>query len=197
MEIEIKKLTPGLLEDYLYFFENTAHKDIKDHDVRCYCMSWCSDDQKEEDFPSAEIRRNYAVRYVKNGMLQGYLAYYDNRIIGWCNANNRADCTKCHSWRYSLSSVNTTESDPDIKVKSIFCFIIAPDMRRNGIAVQLLEYVCKDAANDGFDYIEAYPNKNFVSVHDDFMGPADLYKKCGFSIYGETEHKIVIRKYLK
>ena len=70
-------------------------------------------------------------------------------------------------------------------------------MRRNGIALQLLEYVCKDAANDGFNYIEAYPNKNFVSVHDDFMGPADLYKKCGFSIYGETEHKIVMRKYLK
>ena len=197
MNIEIKKLNPDLLDDYLYFFENTAHKDIKEHDVRCYCMSWCSDDQEEEDFPSADVRRDYAIRYIKNGMLQGYLAYHDGQIIGWCNANNRADCTKCHSWRHCLSSVDTAELSPDIKVKSVFCFIIAPDMRRSGIAAQLLDYVCKDAENDGFDYVEAYPDKNFVSIHNDFMGPVGLYKKCGFTSYGETEDKIITRKYLK
>jgi hypothetical protein len=37
MNIEIRKLTPDLLEDYLNFFETKAHADNEDED-RCYCV---------------------------------------------------------------------------------------------------------------------------------------------------------------
>jgi len=127
------------------------------------------------------------------------LAYCDGKVVGWCNANTKLECLNCISWLRFMTSVKTTEITPDIdmKVKSIFCFTVAPDMRKIGVATQLLERVCKDAADDGFDYIEAYPNIKFVNVFHDFMGPVDLYKKCGFISHEETEHKIVMRKKLK
>lgn len=71
-------------------------------------------------------------------------------------------------------------------------------MQRKGIATKLLEYACKDATKDGFDYIEAYPKKAFVSISRDFMGPAEMYKKLGFTIYDELNNsEIIIRKQLK
>ncbi|MGZ9584021.1 GNAT family N-acetyltransferase [Paenibacillus marinisediminis] len=197
MNIEIRKLTPDLLEDYLYFFENEAHADNEDED-RCYCVCWCSADHRvETDFSSPEKRRDLAVQYVNSGIIQGYLAYYDGHVVGWCNANTKSDCLHCTSWLRFMTTINTTEANPNNRVKSIYCFTVAPDMKKKGIATQLLERVCKDAADDGFDYIEAYPNKEFVNVFYDFMGPVDMYKKCGFVFHEETEHKLVLRKHLK
>ena len=70
-------------------------------------------------------------------------------------------------------------------------------MKRKGIAKQLLERVCQDATQDGFNIAEAYPNKELIDEAEDFMGPIELYRKNGFSKYYETEQKIVMRKQLK
>lgn len=197
MHIEIRKLTPDLLEDYLKFFETEAHADNDDGDS-CYCVYWCSEDHRTGvDFSSPDKRRAFAIQYINNGTIAGYLAYCDDKVVGWCNANDKKACLNCTSWLHFMPSIKATESSPDIKVKSVFCFTIAPDMKRKGIAAQLLEHVCKDAASDGYDYIEAYPNKEFVNVFQDFMGPYDLYRKCGFTIQEELEQIFVMRKHLK
>jgi len=67
-------------------------------------------------------------------------------------------------------------------------------MKRKGVSTQLLERVCRDAARDGFDVIEAYPNKAFINDAEDFMGPVALYKKAGFTVHGETGQKYIMRK---
>lgn len=197
MQIEIRKLTPDLLEDYLYFFETDAHADNKDED-RCYCVCWCVDDHREgKDFSSPEKRRELAIQYVNSGMIQGYLAFYDGKVVGWCNANTKSDCLNCISWLRHKVPVNIAQSTPGIKVKSVFCFTIAPEMKRKGIAAQLLQRVCQDAANDGFDVVEAYPNKQFINMFADFYGPLEIYKRSGFVIHDEWGGKFVVRKSLK
>ena len=95
-----------------------------------------------------------------------------------------------------MGLVPTEESHPDIKVKSIFCFAIAPEMRRKGIAKLLLEHVCQDAAQDGFDFVEAYPNKEYANEAEDYMGPVEIYKKSGFIVHYETARQYVMRKHL-
>lgn len=197
MNIEIRKLTPDLVEDYVNFFDTTPHADNKD-EHRCYCVWWCNDDYEGKDFTSSiEVRRDYAIQYVKGNNIQGYLAYYDDKVVGWCNANTKADCLKCYCWRRFMGFVSTEESTPDIKVKSVFCFAIAPEMRRKGIAKLLLERVCQDATQDGFDFVEAYPNKEFIDEAEDFLGPAEVYKKSGFTVHYETDRQFVMRKQLK
>jgi GNAT superfamily N-acetyltransferase len=196
LDLDIVKLVPELADDYVRFFDDTPHDDHTD-DGKCYCVCWCSDDSAGRDFSSREKRRALAENYVRDGSIQGYLAYRGGEIVGWCNANAKSDCLKCISWRRFMGAISTGDVANDLKVKSIFCFVIAPDMQRKGIAGKLLERVCHDAAMDGFDFVEAYPNREFKGPAEDFMGPIQLYLKNGFSLHHETERKLVIRKRLK
>lgn len=70
MKIEIKKLTPELIEDYLYLFDVTPHSTGK-AEHRCYCVCWAGKSCEGRDFSSAEKRRIVAGMYVKNGKIQG------------------------------------------------------------------------------------------------------------------------------
>ena len=96
-----------------------------------------------------------------------------------------------------MGSVPTEDFTAGLMVKSIFCFVIAPEMRRKGIAQLLLERVCQDAAQDGYDLVEAYPEKEFINECEDYQGPIELYKKSGFAVYHEAGQKFVMRKQLK
>ncbi len=196
MNVEIRRLTPDQAEAYVHFFDTTPHSDNMD-DHKCYCVCWCNDDYEGKDFSSREKRRDWAIQYVRGNNIQGYLAYCDSEVVGWCNANTKADCLKCCSWRLFMGSIPTEESTRGTKVKSVFCFAIAPKMKRRGIARRLLERVCQDAAGDGFDFVEAYPNKEFVAEAEDFMGPIELYRSAGFAPYYETEQRLVMRRQLK
>lgn len=197
MNIEIKKLTPADAEEYIRFFDTTPHDDHNPENT-CYCVSWCSDAHRAmADYPSREERREMAARYVKSGKIQGYLAYADGRIVGWCNANTKTECLNCGGWLFSMPQVSGLEFNHSEKVKSIYCFMIAPHMKRKGIAKQLLQYVCQDAADCGFDYVEAYPQKEEEDERTFFWGFPKMYTEQGFHVHAETDDKFVMRKQLK
>ena len=196
MEIEIRKLTPDMAEDYVQFFTDTPHDDkIDEH--KCYCVCWCNDDYEGKDFSTAEKRSQLALQYVRDKNIQGYLAYRGDAIVGWCNANTKSDCLKCVGWQRMMSDVPLEESGEGLKVKSIYCFMIAPEMQRQGIATLLLARVCQDAARDGFDFVEAYPYKDPDHQSSDFGGYVEMYEKCGFQVSAETEHGLVMWKRLR
>ena len=200
MDIIIKKLTAELAEDYVHFFDTTPHATGKE-EHKCYCIWWSSTDIEGESYGTVEERRNLAVKYINNGNIQGYLAYYGGKVVGWCNANTKSDCYVSFCWKMSMGSVY--KDSPNTKVKSVFCFCVSPEMRGKGVAEMLLRQVCEDAEKDGFDFVEAYPNKEFINTELDFMGPVGLYEKLGFAaLYeiGSTEHnapKLVMRKKFK
>jgi flavin reductase (DIM6/NTAB) family NADH-FMN oxidoreductase RutF/GNAT superfamily N-acetyltransferase len=194
VNIEIRKLTEDRAGDYLHFFDVTPHSTGKD-EHRCYCVCWAGEDCGGRDFTTAEKRRAVAAEYIKSGALQGYLAYIGHKVVGWCNANAKSDCYDCLSWKMFMQDIKKDE--PGIRVKSVFCYAVAPEMRRKGIAAQLLSRVCDDAAEDGFDFVEAYPNRLFVSEEDDFIGTVGMYEKAGFEPFYEAGGKIIMRKNLK
>ena len=111
--------------------------------------------------------------------------------MGWCNAT--ADCRGGVEYLSTYWPIEAYRAD--VSVKSIFCFVIAPDMQRMGIATQLVERVCEDAARDGFNFVEAYASREYEAL--DFRGPVAMYEKCGFCSCAEREGKIVMRKALK
>lgn len=196
MNIEIKKLTPELAEDYAHFFDVTPH-DVNIDENKCYCVTWRGDEAYSANgnhwFPTREERRAKAIQFVKNGSLQGYLAYCGEQIVGWCNAN--ANCLLCVDYLRSYWPI--AEHDASLRVKSVFCFMIMPEMQRTGVATKLLERVCQDAAAEGFDFVEGYAYKKFDAVPHDFRGPLAMYEKCGFSATAERNGMVVVRKALK
>lgn len=194
MNIEIRKLTPDTAEDYACFFDETPHNDEFKH--KCYCVSWRADAAEGESWPSKTAdRRALAVERVKNGHIRGYLAYHDNKIVGWCNANTKSDCQKVIKNKYIKHvHVPVEDCEDDEKIKFIFCFVVAPDYRRKGVASQLLEYICNDAKTDGYNFVEVFTMREFEN--DGFRGVFEMYEKHGFYIHAEQEGKVVMRRAL-
>ena len=62
------------------------------------------------------------------------------------------------------------------------------------MATKLVERVCQDAAADGFDFVEAYPNKEYTELSH--VGHLTMYEKCGFIKCAEQDGKVVVRKAL-
>ncbi len=189
MNIEIHKLTPERLNDFLYFFENVAHTDNKDWD-RCYCINYCAAHNNyltaKKKFANPDVRKLSAIDYINKGLMQGYLAYADGNVIGWCNANDRNDCIHCYGWKNHIASKAIDRKSKE-KVKSVFCFTVAPDFRGKGVASAMLEKVIADAKSDGYEYLEAYPNKQEADMYYSYVGPLKLYEKYGFESYTETK----------
>ncbi|WP_424245925.1 GNAT superfamily N-acetyltransferase [Elusimicrobium posterum] len=192
MNIEIRKLTAELLEDWLYFFDNTSDNSEWSG---CYCMAphWSAalQNEKEWEYSAQGAKRNRALsqEYIKKGIMQGYLAYHNGKVVGWCNANDK------QAYDNVFFVLPWEEAEKDKKIKSIACFFIAPGLRGKAVATQLLEKVCLDAAQEGYDYVEGYPfikDKNKA-----YTGPISMYEKNGFTICDNTNDFIIVyRKYL-
>ena len=82
------------------------------------------------------------------------------------------------------------------QIKSLFCFAIAPDMKRRGIATLLLDRVFQDAALDGFHFVEAYPRKSPNDENTNHNGSIEMYRKGGFTVHCETDNMFIMRKQL-
>lgn len=199
MEIEVKKLTPALLSDWLEYFDNTAFSD-EDEWPGCYCMCYHWNERLDRRNDWGETleqvykktgkadNRARAIRLIQNGGMQGYLAYHAGKAVGWCNANDK------RNYHTVLSSLFDDAEDTE-KVKSVVCFCIAKEMRNKGIATRLLEKVCEDAAYEGYEYVEAYPYSH--GQDHDFHGPLTMYEKRGFIRIGRQEDCIIMRKNLR
>ena len=189
MDVVIHRLTPELLQDYLHFFETDAHSDNPNEEL-CYCVGWCNAvHHTDMGFRFSEKRREAAIDCINNNLIQGYLAYIDKRVVGWCNANTKSNCLNCDGWLRFKTAVATGEFDADTKVKSIYCFAIAPDMKRHSIATKLLQCICKDATDEGFSFVEAYPEQRFVDTFSAMGGPLQMYIRNGFTITQEINDK--------
>lgn len=195
MEIEVRKLMPEDAEAYVEFFDTTPHDD-HDPNHTCYCVNWCSADHRTLIRPDRAERRAMALDYVRKGILQGYLALSGGKIIGWCNANTKSDCRNCAGLVFALPNLQKAVSAPGEKVKVIYCFMVAEEYHRQGVARRLLQAVCRDAAEEGFDYIEAYPQKDPSVQWMQFMGFDKLYESEGFRHCGDLEDMYIVRKYL-
>ena len=195
MKIEIKKLSPSLIDDYLDFFENHAFTDDSEF-AGCYCVwyHWTEELEKDREKSTEDLKVNYkknlAVKLIEQGLLNGFLAYADNVVIGWCNADYKQNYDR-------LNRKNAPElwigSEDDQKIISIVCYLVKPEMRGKGVATELLRAVCQDAKENGYDYVEAYPG-----INDDgsphYHGNYSMYTKQGFYLFQNNSETTIVRK---
>jgi len=191
MTLDIRRLTPDLLDDYLYFFDHVAFTDHPEWS-QCYCLAFHFEPVWDaEDAGRDKPWRERAARFVREGKVQGYLAYSDGKVVGWCNANDKGNYA---ALRHNVNPELLTE-DGNEKVKSVVCFLVAPDARGQGVATKLLERVCADAEADGYDFVEGYPTgeRDMYAAHH---GTVTLFEKCGFVVHKKLGNDCVMRKYL-
>ena len=185
----ILALSPALAEDYMRFFTEVAFCDHADWGG-CYCLESTQEDEQALSPFGLEGRQRKARELIANGTMQGYLAYEDGQVVGWCNCGPKNSYAK-------LLAESALRSAEDAETRSIVCFVIAPDKRGQGIATELLERVLADAASIGCAYVEAYPNPAAANCFEHYRGPAGLYEKYGFAAVRETPWCQVVRKTLR
>lgn len=192
--IEIKAFTPQLAQDYFAFFDHWAFADGSS----CYCNGYqlsAAAIQSMHGDGMQDLLRESALQMVRDGKIQGYLTFDHGQPVAWCNANDRMNYVRVGEF-----DLDHVPADPAPflcllkgQVKAIVCFAVSPEYRGKGMATLLLERVCKDAKEEGYAYVEAYPcTKNRGA----YTGPYRLYEKAGFQEYGHVGHAIVMRKYL-
>ncbi|NLT18332.1 MAG: GNAT family N-acetyltransferase [Clostridiales bacterium] len=132
--------------------------------------------------------RAHAAQLISANIIQGYLAYADGLVVGWCNTNRK------DHYRRMLDPVILEQSSPN--TKSVVCFEIAPSYRHKGIASLLLARVVADAKKEGFAAVEGYAYLRERPETFDFSGPLRLYEKAGFSEIGRKNDLIIMQKKL-
>lgn len=210
MNLTIQPLTEANITDFFDFFDNRAFSDNSPY-APCYCNCFhLTPDEvrykigkRASDFGGGfeglkSALRESAESLIKNGILNGYLAYENNLSIGWCNANDQQNYIRVGSFDPGKHQENDyyIPSGEKGKIKSLVCFEIAPEYRGKGIAKVLLQRVCEGAKKEGFEWIEVYPQQSEGYSSFDFSGPIMMYQNAGFEEierYGKT---IVMRKKL-
>jgi len=188
LELDICKLSPELIGDYMYFFDNAAFTDHKEWS-QCYCIHfhW----RKEWDDMPEKPSRDRVAEHIKEGAIRGYLAYADGKVVGWCNVNDKQNYA---ALEYNVDAGLWSE-DKDIKVKSVVCFLVAPAMRGQGVATRLLERACADAEAEGYAFIEGYPPPGDCDMYAAHHGTVPFFTKYGFTIHKRSEKGCIMRKY--
>ena len=187
MDIVVRKLTMDLKDAYLYFFDNMVFDENPDR-LKCYCYDFHFLGDVESCTRAQS--RSAVMELISTDNLKGYLAFKNEKVIGWCNANDRSN------YQRLIRDYDFVDNQDD-KVCSIVCFLIHPEYRRQGIAQSLLEKIITDSTNKSFDYFEAYPKKSELSCEGNFKGPLELYKRFDFNIHREYNNGYVMRKEIK
>ncbi|MFX0000753.1 MAG: GNAT family N-acetyltransferase [Candidatus Hodarchaeota archaeon] len=187
MAVTIKPLSPDLIDDFLYYFDNVAFSNNPNW-ATCYCHFYHFAGTNEQFFKrTAEQNRTMSKELILAGKMNGFIAYLDEKPVGWCNINNKENYAKI-----------PYNEESEAKIASLICFVISPSHRKQGIARQILIYASSSLKDEGYDFIEVYPRKgeNLSDAHS-YRGPFSLYTSEGFSIYKEFNDYYVMRKKLR
>jgi ribosomal protein S18 acetylase RimI-like enzyme len=189
MAVDIKPLTKDLSDDFFYFFDNAAFSDNPSWEG-CFCFYYhFKGNESKWSRRKYDANRKAVKGLIAAGKMKGYLAYIENKPVGWCNVNDKKNYAR-------LVSNKEIWQDRDEKVCSIVCFVIAPEHRGEGIAGKILDRICIDHSGSGYDYMEAYPAKEDMSDAGQYHGPLSMYIKAGFQIYMEFDDYSIVRRKL-
>jgi GNAT superfamily N-acetyltransferase len=188
MDIEIRSLSPELLDDYLDYFDHTAFTDNPDW-AGCYCYFYLVDSQQDWETRTAEQNRRSVSDLIAGGRMHGYLAYVDGKVAGWCHAGPKG-------YFPALIANEELVEDDMAQTGSIVCFNVAPAQRRRGIAAALLEAACQGLSGLGLKAAEAYPSLEPSTDAASYHGPLQMYLRAGFEIHRRFPTYQVVRRAL-
>lgn len=170
--VEIHALSPGRLADFMAFFDEEAFKDNPEWSS-CYCQCFYEDHSKIH-WPSrtANENRECAIRRIRQGQMQGLLAYQDGSVVGWCNAAPR-------ELLHALDAEPISNSE---QVGTILCFLVAPSARGRGVATALLNAACQHLRKQGLSSVEANPRPTAKGTAENHFGYLSMYLAAGFTV---------------
>lgn len=187
-KLELKPLVPSRLDDWLAFFEGEAFADNPEWGAcycRCFVFGGGGFDAWDRACTAGENKAPMVER-VREGSIDGLLAYRDGAPIGWVHYGPTA---RFHTPRGPLAPA-------DEGVASIVCFIVAAEHRRTGVARALLRGSLAELGRAGFHAVDARPRIGEHSAAEQFTGPLALYLSEGFREVEPLGDRVRVRRQL-
>lgn len=178
--LSIRRVGPDIRDEVLRYFDLVAYADNPAWSD-CFCM-----ERLDPDFPQRTRAENRASRsaLLRSANANGLIALRLGRVVGWCHAAPKSELVRI-------------EGERDAELGAIVCFVVAPDMRRQGIATALLRSAIEHLRARGMRAAEAYPYTGEVSpgrwAYVNYRGPLAMYLEAGFEIVERTPDTCVVR----
>lgn len=185
--VEIRKLCPELMQDFLLFFDGEAFADNPRWSF-CYCQFLYVDHAKIDwSARTAQENRATACDRIRSERMEGYIAYRAGKPVGWCNAAPR-----------TMMDAFADEPDPDAsRIGQIACFVVAKPYRRSGVATALLHAACAGLKAQGFEIAEALPVAEASTDAQNHFGPLRMYLAAGFHLHRtDADGRVHVRRSL-
>jgi GNAT superfamily N-acetyltransferase len=184
--VTVHPMTAERVHDWLHLFDHDGFAGNPGW-ASCYCLEPHIPATPEMPERPWRDRRASVADRLRCGTTSGYLAYVDDRAVGWVNSSFRSD--------YRLYGVIDPEGPPPGSVIGVSCFVVAPPFRRHGVASKLLDRVIAEASSRGASWIESYPyNQPEDGDAGHFRGPRSMYDARGFLPVEVREKFTVMRR---
>jgi GNAT superfamily N-acetyltransferase len=187
-DINIASLTAARLSDWLQFFDHHAFADHPEW-AFCYCRSLHADTSvKKWAHHTAAENRRAVIPLIRQGGLQGLLAYAGANVVGWCHAAPTR----------LIPALDDEPGASDEGVGNVVCFVVAPAWRRRGVARLLLDHACDSLRQQGLTVVQAYPARQADTPGGMHFGPLKLYLDTGFTVWRDVpdDPSVTVRKSL-
>lgn len=195
LQVKCRALTPDNLTELVEFMERTAFVDNPTWSS-CYCVFHYLTDAEHGDWAqrSGESNRRALVERVHTQRGQWILAYRDDQIVGWVNADMRPVLRRYDEWE-TLASADTG---------MVACFVVDPQWRRRGVARQLLDAAVDALWAQGAERVDAWLVEKPTQMTQDgttlgadqmaHHGPLAMYLDAGFGIIGRQRPFVHVRR---
>jgi ribosomal protein S18 acetylase RimI-like enzyme len=181
VEIRLERLTTDSLHDFLDYFDHRAF--LRDEDwAGCYCQAYLypPSTPAEEIFGPGKARQAACDR-VAEGKMDGYLAYSEQRVVGWCAAGQ--------------GKLFGSLPEAEDSLARIVCFNVDPDLRQQGLASTMLDLVLQDLEAREFTAVEAAPLATETSDRS-FQGTVSMFSSRGFErVVDMPNGAVLMRRY--
>ena len=194
-DYRIERLTPARGDDFLRFFDHEHGPAFADNPdwAKCYCHFYHV--PKAIDWKSLDGNANRTAMAARIGVaeMDGFLAYSNDEVVGWLNAQPRTKLPHCFA-RMGIREPRQEAAAASAAV--IVCFVIAPEWRRRGVAQALLAGALASFEARGIRTVDAFPFKSEDSskATDHYHGPMPLFQAAGFEVLVEHPDLTVMRK---
>lgn len=194
----VASLLPSHRDDFLAFFDHERGRAFADNPAwaGCYCHCFHAAPVLDFDTLAPAANRTAIAARIEVGEMEGFLARDGSgRIVGWLNAQPRHKAPHCFA-RLGIDAPPIDVAAHDAAV--VLCFVVDPDLRRQGIGRALVAHALDDFRERGVRVVDAFPSRaEGAAPSGHFRGPRTLFEALGFTAIAEDERIAVMRKRLR
>ena len=152
----------------------------------CFCRFYhtsCSMDEWIARDPAKN--RLETEEAIRNGTMRGVLAFEDDQLIGWLNANRVDAYPRLNGFVDAYVETPSTGA--------LVCFVIHPDFRGQGVATELLRAALNGFKAEGITQVLGFPFDDPQHPQKAYHGSLSMYLKAGFTLVESRGNQHIVR----